>query len=204
MENLQDEIWKPIAGYESFYEISSLGKVRRGNKLLKIQTKANLYKKVNLCIKNKQKNKHVHRLVAEAFIPNPENKPQVNHIDHNRGNNYLLNLEWVNEKENMQHMAKHGRGVGNIQKGLQHGRCKKVYQYTISGKFVREWSFVREAATTLKISENTISKVANEISFSAGGYQWKFYKQDEIGFPKSKIKIKGGKNKQHEQIVARW
>lgn len=102
-----DEVWKDIKGYEGLYQVSNLGRVKRlkgkymkSDKLLKQVTLDSGYIAVGLCKHNKAKNFRVHRLVAEAFIPNPEEKPQVNHINEDKTNNMVSNLEWMTAKEN--------------------------------------------------------------------------------------------------------
>ncbi len=102
-----DEIWKPIKGYEELYEISSFGRVRSLNyyckgkhEILKLSAKPNTYLKVALRKDGKVKYYRVHRLVAEAFLPNPNNLPQVNHKDGNKQSNVLSNIEWCSPKQN--------------------------------------------------------------------------------------------------------
>lgn len=94
------EIWKDIKGYEGHYKISNTGKVYscKSDKILR--PNEDRYYQVQLCKDGKTKAKRIHRLVAETFIPNPENKPQVNHIDHDTHNNNVNNLEWVTKDEN--------------------------------------------------------------------------------------------------------
>lgn len=101
------ELWKPIKNFEAFYEVSSVGEVKniKSQKILHA-TKHNgkqPYLYVSLCKNGKVTKKFVHRLVAETFIENPLNKPQVNHKDGNPLNNYVENLEWVTNAENTQH-----------------------------------------------------------------------------------------------------
>lgn len=95
------EIWKEIKGYEGLYEVSSEGRVRRlikGNYLT--FKNSNGYQRVGLCIHSKQKWFLVHRLVAQTFIPNPDEKPEVDHINCDRCDNRVENLRWVTAKEN--------------------------------------------------------------------------------------------------------
>lgn len=118
--SMKDEIWKSIEGYEGIYDVSTFGRVRSHDQ---VQTRFNGIAVCDFSIKGKilkpyftgqkgkqylvvslaGKQKKVHRLVAEAFIPNPDNKPQVNHIDGNKENNRVNNLEWVTNQENMDH-----------------------------------------------------------------------------------------------------
>lgn len=106
-----EEIWKDIKGYEGLYQVSNLGNIKsfefRNNrgifkreKILYKSTRSGYYT-VNLCKNTIRKSKQVHRLVAEAFIPNPLNKKIVNHIDFDRKNNKVENLEWCSQKENV-------------------------------------------------------------------------------------------------------
>ncbi len=96
------DVWKTIPDTFGLYSVSSDGRIKRGNKVLKHQ-KTRGYHIVSLSIKGKEINKYVHRLVAENFIPNPNNKKQVNHRDGNKDNNCVFNLEWVTQSENQRH-----------------------------------------------------------------------------------------------------
>lgn len=120
------EIWKNIKGYEGVYQVSNLGNVRRINnyieqnkgatrykrlieyKILKFNYDKQKYLLVHLCVNGVRKCKKVHRLVAEAFIENTNNKPYVNHKDGNKQNNNVDNLEWVTPSENNIHAYKLG------------------------------------------------------------------------------------------------
>ena len=101
------EIWKDIENYEGLYQVSNLGRIKSIRKMkkqniLKLGTR-NTYNVINLMKNGKARSFQVHRLVAKAFIPNPENKPQVNHINGVKNDNRLENLEWVTRSENTIH-----------------------------------------------------------------------------------------------------
>ena len=102
--NTEEELWKDVVGYEGLYEVSNLGRVKslRRNIIMK-QKKVKGYNMLTLTKVGKRKGETVSRLVGHAFIPNPENKPQINHIDENKQNNHVDNLEWVTAKENANH-----------------------------------------------------------------------------------------------------
>lgn len=106
------EIWRAIDGTHGMMEVSSLGRVRsllRTDKtVLKYQHDSKGYQRVRVTVQRKKMTFKVHREVAKAFIPNPENKPQVNHIDGNKDNNAVENLEWVTNQENAKHALKTG------------------------------------------------------------------------------------------------
>ena len=118
------------------------------------------YPTVSLGRRNKQL---VHRLVAEAFIPNPERRPQVNHKNGDRTDNRVNNLEWVSSRENILHR---GRVLGHY--------ITPIAQYTLSGKMVNIWKGVCLACETLGISHSNIIAVANGRRKSAGGFLWKY------------------------------
>ena len=115
MKPYKQELWKPVVGFEGCYEVSNLGKVKSLRRTknnngfaqnvyerILAQAQTN-YPSVSLWLDGVLTVKKVHRIVAEAWIPNPENKPEVNHIDANRQNNCIDNLEWVTRQENCTH-----------------------------------------------------------------------------------------------------
>lgn len=104
-----DEIWKPCKEFPFNYLVSNLGNIKNMKGLILAQTLHKTYcKRVRLCVNNQKYTRSVHRMVAEAFISNPENKPEVNHIDGDRCNNQLSNLEWVTKEENTNHAVATG------------------------------------------------------------------------------------------------
>lgn len=100
---MSKEIWKDVKGYEGCYQVSSFGRVRREGHIIKGCLAANGYLVLNLSMHGKEKTSTIHRIVAKAFIPNPENKVQVNHINGDKTDNRVENLEWVTKSENAIH-----------------------------------------------------------------------------------------------------
>lgn len=124
-----EEIWKPVLGYENRYEVSNTGKVRSShfNEPIILSTIVFYgYVVVSLCNLNIKRNRRMHRLVAQAFIPNPENKPQVNHKDKNKLNNHVDNLEWATNQENVRHSIAMMNGKGTIFE-IGNNKPKPVY-----------------------------------------------------------------------------
>lgn len=138
-----EETWKRINGYEE-YEISNLGRVKsfkrdRKGKIMKPKFSGE-YLAVTLCADGQQERKTIHRLVAEHFIPNPKNKPQVNHIDGNKLNNKACNLEWVDNSENLKHahdigIKKPSLGESNGMSKLTNHEVLAIYFLAHTGKF---------------------------------------------------------------------
>lgn len=112
------EVWRAVSGFEGLYEVAPCGAIRNARTLrwLSPSTKDDGYLSVKLFRNGKGCQKTVHRIVAEAFIPNPNNKPQVNHKDRNKGNNDVSNLEWVTREENKSHAIRNGANKTRISK----------------------------------------------------------------------------------------
>ena len=152
------EIWKDIDGFQGRYQISNLGNVMSLNynntgksKLLKPMPNQKGYLSVALSKNNHRTMKQIHRLVAEAFIPNPDNLPQVNHIDENPKNNMLSNLEWCD--------AKYNNNYGNRNNKIQQKISHKTYQYDLDGNLIAVWPSQSEASRQLNISLGNINDV---------------------------------------------
>lgn len=164
---MNDEIWKDIKGYEGLYQASNLGRIKslKNNIILKGWKDKYGYVRVYLCENGNKKVFQVHRIVGITFIPNPENKPCINHLDENPSNNNVNNLSWCTYKENNnygQHNTKMSASkIGNIawNKGKKMNKeyvqnnykCKKVNQYDINMNFIKTWESVNEARRTLNI-----------------------------------------------------
>lgn len=156
-----EEIWKNIKDYEGLYQVSNWGRVKSLKRLVKSHNKwgecyitinekilktfdNNLgYLFIRLSKNNKIKNYYIHKLVAEHFIPNPNNLPEVNHKDECKSNNIYTNLEWCDRKYNVNY----GNRLKKISKKLKNKKewSKPVIQYTLDGQFVKEWESINEA-----------------------------------------------------------
>lgn len=138
MLNNVSEEWRDVVGYEGLYKISSRGRVKsyharyKKPRILKTSMTTTGYRKVELAKNKVKKSRKIHRLVAEAFIPNEGNKPYINHLDSNPINNNVDNLEWCTQKENMVHSAIFGN-----HKSLAWKNKEQVVADYISGKSIR-------------------------------------------------------------------
>lgn len=153
--------WISIIEYKGEYKISDNGLVYslKSNKLLSINLTSNGYVYVMLSKKGKQKTHRIHRLVAEAFIPNPENKCDVNHIDSNRTNNVLKNLEWATRSENLRHCVK----TRNIIDGENNYRAKyKRWQIIIMRYLYHEKKWKgKTIAKVMNIKESNVFQICS-------------------------------------------
>lgn len=177
-------IWKPIDGYEGLYEVSSDGRVRslyRYKKELKPNIGRGGYYYIQLWNKGKGKCVSIHRLVAEAFCDNPKRKPFVNHIDENKLNNNIENLEWVTHKENCNHGTAIARRVKNtdfskrrVNNKNQIKSCSKpITQYSKNGEFIRNWESASECSRATGISISGIRRVCTGERKSTKGFIFK-------------------------------
>ena len=179
--------WKDIVGYENEYQINQFGEIRtlkdspklKKYDVLKPQiSKRNGYVYQMLYKNGKEKLLRVHRLVAMAFLPNPNNLPQVNHKDGNKQNNSVDNLEWCEQSYNMKHAYKNGlqipsenqrKAIINTNKLKQKKVCQIKY-----GEIINTFSGISEASRQTKISISCISRCCNLKRKSTNGYEWRF------------------------------
>ena len=199
LENLLNEEWRDIKGYEGLYQISNYGRTRAleiklncNLKYNRIRTKKALIKKnnfdkdgycsVTLFNKKYHKKMRVHRLVGLAFIPNPENKPIINHIDGIKNNNILYNLEWCTNSENDLHAYRIGlrtvnkTGTGKF--GKLNGSSKPIYMIDKdTNKIIKKFDALADAARYLGRNPNWMSHISQQIRGerkTAYGYKWRY------------------------------
>lgn len=170
--------WKAIKGFEGLYSINNDGEVlsHTSMKILKPYKMPNGYLQVTLYSQDEQRTKtkvYVHRLVAESFIENPDNLPEVNHKDENKENNSVDNLEWITRIGNMQH------GTMNVRRILTLRQNKKIWKpvdcFKKSGEFVCTYPSIKIAAEHIGITGTSISYCCKTKIKSAGGFVWKYH-----------------------------
>lgn len=163
-----EEIWKDIEGYEGVYQVSNLGRVNSlyTNRILNGDKVGGRYLRVVLCKNNIKSKKLIHRLVAQAFIPNPENKPQVNHIDEDKTNNRADNLEWVTRKENANH------GIRNTR--MSKSKSIPVIAINIKTGESKDFYGASECAKQLGLYQQNITRVLKGKCKQTGGYTFKY------------------------------
>lgn len=192
---MENEIWKDVKGYEGYYQVSNMGRVK-SMRVLKtpkngvlcrkdsfLSTKAThdkQYVTVALCRDGEKKQIQVHRLVAEAFIPNPKNLPCVNHKDENPSNNCADNLEWCTHEYNLQYSMERNKPY-KTKRERPKNELLPLCAYTLSGEFVGRFDSVWDAIEKLGIESKTPRGARNNIRMccrgrvkSACGYKWRY------------------------------
>jgi hypothetical protein len=161
---LSNEIWNPILGYENLYEISNFGNING----LKFKTRKKIasldkdgYKVITLWKNNKTTYYRVHRLVAQAFIPNPNNYFHINHKDEIKSNNNIDNLEWCTVKYN------------NVYGNRLYKIKKPIIQYSLDNVFIKKWDSVSEAGTKYGCNTNIINTCRGSRN-KAYGFIWRY------------------------------
>ncbi len=176
MMAMNKEIWKDIKGYEGFYQVSNLGRVRS---LPRPQTKGGIlkpnirngYEAVILCVEGNIRNISVHRLVAKAFIENPKGYKIVNHIDENKLNNNASNLEWCTQSQNIRKSSKASK---NLYRFMHKPEEKPIAQYDLNGKFIRKWESATQAKREGGYDDSNIRKCCIGERNKHKGYKWKY------------------------------
>lgn len=197
-----EEIWKDIKGYEGMYQVSNLGRIkslarmtssnngstnylkRENEKILMTRQGNRGYLLAYLTKNSKTKTVRVHRLVAENFIPNPENKPQVNHINGIKTDNRLENLEWNTCQENTQHAVRTGlkivtenqkrAAIENILKACEKNKVK-VMQFDLQGNYIKTWNSILEAKEFYGLKSNSGIVACCQGKYKKShGFIWKY------------------------------
>lgn len=176
MENELIEEWRPVVGFEGLYEVSDKGRVKSLARIVKgkigttkrlkgkiLRPKiSNRYQRVWLCRDGFKKIYGIHRLVAQAFIPNPQNKPQVNHIDANPANNFVSNLEWVTISENVAHAVKIGNKVGLRGEDSPSAKLTNLQRLEVR-ELYRSGHKQSKIAKAYGISQSAVSFIVNSV-----------------------------------------
>lgn len=185
-----NEVWKDISGFEGEYQVSNYGRVKSINynhtgtsKILRCARDGNGYCVFSVYTPAKRR-LYVHRIVAQVFIPNPQNLPVVNHKDEDTSNNFVYikpdgsvdplksNLEWCTVKYNSTYLDTRKRALETKNKNGSYGSEKPVKQYDLKGNFVKEYKSLREA---IRVNKNgNISRCVRGASKTASGYIWTY------------------------------
>lgn len=173
-----DEVWKDIRGYEGYYQVSNLGnvrsldrvcdcsngvKIRHSGRILANAKNRNGYLSVTLYVDKKHKTMRVHRLVAEAFVPNPNNYDEVNHIDENKENNRSSNLEWCTRSYN----CSYGSGLSKRVK-----KCSKPCIQYKDGVEIARYPSISEASRKTGITFQSIQACVSGNGKTTHGFTW--------------------------------
>ena len=175
-----EEIWRDIEGFKGYYQVSNFGKIKSlfryvrvkngfrsvPEKILKPKIDKDGYLRVVLQTDRKSKYLLVHRIVADAFIENPNNFPHINHKNENKSDNRVENLEWCSEQYNCNY--------GNRNKKLSESKYKAINQYSLNGNFIREWESGVRIEKETGFNHKNISACCRGVRKTAYGYIWKF------------------------------
>lgn len=176
----EEEIWKDIIGYKGLYKVSSHGRICNNKKIIKPWTQHG-YKIVGLWKNKKCKKYRVHRLVAMAFIPNPNNYPQINHKDEDKSNNCVCNLEWCTQSYNNSYGNRCNKMLKTCKDRATSNAEKEIVQKSLDGTIIAVYRSLSEASRIIGLSVGNLSSVCNKKPHrnTLGGYKWDFRKAIE-------------------------
>jgi hypothetical protein len=173
--NFISEEWRDVPSFVGVLQASNMGRIKRLpryrntknggraymlEKILAQTISTYGYYKICISIDNKVHHLSAHRLIAEAFVPNPNIQHQINHINGIKTDNSIENLEWVSLTENIRHA--HATGLSAVQpKGEANKLSKKLYQYDLNGNLIKEWTGIREVCNVLKIDRSNMNRHLN-------------------------------------------
>jgi len=181
---MEAETWKDVIGYEGIYMASSIGRIKKNSRIgcfgnliqehFRRPVINGRYTFINLNKHGVKKQYLLHRIIAMSFIPNPINKPEVNHIDGNKLNNNIENLEWCTSSENQKHAYKTGLQIGTWigKTGKMHPVSKGVVKLSFDGVEIDRYDSVRDAANSINIDESYISRCCKNKNKTARGFYW--------------------------------
>mgnify|MGYP001625076177 CR=1 FL=1 len=186
--------WREVKEYSN-YEVNQLGEIRhkKRQKILKPRSNNGGYQYVNFKINGKNTNFAVHRIVANAFIPNPNGYTEVNHKDYNKKNNCVDNLEWVSSSQNKQHSY--------LKQENKKSRGKAVNQYTKEGIFLKTFDSVSDAAKELGCCIAAISNCCLGRTKTSQGFRWSFVESSTTKYERKPRSSVQGSSKEDEDIV---
>ena len=183
-----NEVWKPIRGWENLYEVSNMGRVRsvdrwvnhaygkalKKGKIVKPWLNNKGYYKIGLCKGSVVKKVYVHRLIAEAFIPNPDNLPEVNHKDCNPKNNCVENLEWCTRDYNCHYADAQAKQSAAKKGNINNWNSTPVLMLTEHGIYLSDFPSMAEAERVTGIAASSICAYVNgKANYLPGGFMWK-------------------------------
>lgn len=186
--------WREVKEYAN-YEVNQFGEIRhkKRKKILKPRSNNGGYQYVNFKINGKNTNFAVHRIVANAFIPNPNGYTEVNHKDYDKTNNCVNNLEWVSSSQNKQHSY--------LKKENKKSRGKAVNQYTKDGVFIKTFETITDAAEELGCCVAAISNCCLGRAKTSQGFRWSFVESSTTKYGRKPSSSVQGSSKEDEDIV---
>ena len=183
-----EEIWKDIEGFEGLYQVSNLGRVKsleklsHGDYIRKMRVRERIlnlhpdgkgYLMAWLYKDGIRKTMKVHRLVANTFISNTDNKPQIDHINADKQDNRVINLRWCTGKENFHNPITYKKN-SESKFGEKNHHARAVLQYTLNNVFVKEWSCINDICRELGVGHSHISQCCSNKRNKVYGYIWRY------------------------------
>ena len=187
LDDLLNEKWKYIENTNNLYQISNYGRIKakakkvnaglinnkqvlRKERIIKLQKNNLGYLHTSISVNHMFKNINIHREVAKAFIPNPNNLPVVNHKDENPSNPRFDNLEWCTHKYNINYKNRNNKASKTMLEKEDY--FNRINQYDLDGNFIKQWRSIKNIEKNIKISRKSVSRCCRGLQKTAGGYKW--------------------------------